>query len=88
MNFCIAGRCDGASSTSAASAGIADDSVCSRIFDRNRIGRAVGAPAALRPFGAARVVSGSSSSSIDSAGLMVAMMLVPTGETEAPSDRR
>ena len=30
MNFCIAGRCDGASSTSAASAGIAAESVCSR----------------------------------------------------------
>ena len=51
-------------------------------FDRDRIGR-VGAGGKLRPAGIARLVSGSSSSSIVSAGFMVAMMLVPTGVTAA-----
>ena len=37
----------------------------------------------MRPFGAARLVSGSASSSIVSAGFMVAMMLVPCGVTAA-----
>ena len=39
MNFCIAGRCDGASSTSTASSGIAADERVQQEFDRDRIGR-------------------------------------------------
>ena len=53
MNFCIAGRCEGTSSTSAASAGIAADSECSR----NSTGSgsaAVGAGGKVRPAGAVR----------------------------------
>ena len=37
----------------------------------------------MRPAGIARVVSGNSSSSIESAGFIVAMMLVPEGVTAA-----
>ena len=39
--------------------------------------------ASLRPAGAARLLSGNAASSADSAGFMVAMMLVPTGVTAA-----
>ena len=82
MNFCIAGRCDGASSTSAALSGIAVESACSR--NSTGTGSAArGAGGRLRPGGIARLVSGNSSSSIVSAGFMVAMMLVPRGETAA-----
>ena len=51
-------------------------------FDRNRIG-GCGAGGSARPAGIARLVSGSSSSSIASAGFMVATMLVPDGVTAA-----
>ena len=82
MKFCIAGRCDGASSTSTASAGIAAERVCSR--NSTGIGSAAsGAGGKIRPLGIARLVSGRSSSSMVSAGVMVAMMLVPTGVTVA-----
>ena len=87
MNFCIAGRCDGASSTSTASSGIAAESVCSR-YSTGIGSPACGAGGNTRPVGIARLVSGSSSSSIVSAGFMVAMMLVPNGVTAAASDRR
>ena len=51
-------------------------------FDRNRIGGA-GAAGKARPAGIARLVSGSSSSSIVSAGFIVATMLLPDGVTAA-----
>ena len=84
MNFCIAGRCEGTSSTSAASAGIAVASEC----NRNSTGSgsaAAGAGGNVRPAGAVRFVSGSISSSIESAGFIVAMMLEPAGVTAAAS---
>ena len=84
MNFCIAGRCEGASSTSAALAGMASDSECSR----NSTGSgsaADGAGGSVRPAGIARFDSGSRSSSIESAGFMVATMLAPDGVTAAAS---
>ena len=83
MNFCIAGRCEGISSTSDAPSGIACDSECSR----NSTGSgspACGAGGSVRPFGAARC-SPAGARAADSAGFIVAMMLVPTGVTAAAS---
>src|ERR1700724_1617680 len=82
MKFCIAGRCDGASSTSTASSGIADASAC------NKYSTAIGSPATgaggkTRPAGIGRLVSPSRSISRVSAGFIVAMMLVPNGVTAA-----
>ena len=85
MNFCIAGRCDGASSTSTASSGMADESACSR-YSTGIGSPAFGGGGNTRPAGIARLVSGSSSSSIASAGFMVATMLVPNGVTAAASE--
>src|SRR6266436_4151696 len=82
MKFCIAGRCDGASSTSAASSGMASESVCNR--KSTGIGSAARSVADnARPAGIARLVSGSRSISIVSAGFIVAMMLAPCGVTAA-----
>ena len=53
-----------------------------QVFGGQRIG-GCGAGGSVRPAGVARFVSGSISSSMESAGFMVAMMLVPTGVTAA-----
>ena len=53
---------------------------------RNSVGigsAAVGAGSSVRPAGITRLVSGNSSSSIASAGFIVATMLVPDGVTAA-----
>ena len=61
---------------------MAVDSACSR-YSTGIGSAACGAGGKMRPAGIARLVSGSNSSSIVSAGFMVAMMLVPTGVTAA-----
>src|SRR6266436_10305471 len=82
MNFCIAGRCDGASSTSTSCGPMTAESECNK--NSTGIGSAAaGAGGNVRLAGIARLVSGSRSSSIVSAGFMVAMMLVPDGVTAA-----
>ena len=59
--------------------GSACDSACIK-YSTGIGSAAAGAGAILRPPGAARLLNGNAASSADSAGFMVATMLVPTGE--------